>query len=164
YDLVPNHVDFRRPGAFFASSHASGLGWAMGASLGVKLADPDKTVIATVGDGSYIFNSPTSAHFVSRAQNLPFLTIIFNNQCWNAVRRSAQGLYPDGWASGRNQFPLSDLQPSPHFEKMMGLHEGYGERVEEPGELPGALERALRAVREEGRQALLNVICKHPSM
>ena len=164
YDLLPNHVDFRRPGAFFASSHASGLGWALGASLGVKLASPDKTVIATVGDGSYIFNSPTSAHFVSRAQNLPFLTIIFNNQCWNAVRRAAEGVYPDGWASGRNRFPLSDLEPSPHFEKMMELHEGYGERVEEPGELPAALERGLRAVREEGRQALLNVICKHPSM
>ena len=45
----------------------------------------------------------------------------------------------------------------------MEVHEGYGERVEDPKILPDALQRALKAVREEGRQALLNVICKHPS-
>ncbi len=163
YDLLLEHVDFKRPGTFYGSSHASGLGWGLGASLGVKLAKPEKTIITCVGDGSYMFNSPTSAHFVSRAQNLPTLTIVFNNQCWNAVRRSAESLYPDGWASGRNQFPLSDLEPSPNFEKMMEVHEGYGERVEDPKILPDALQRALKAVREEGRQALLNVICKHPS-
>ena len=37
---------------------------------------------------------------------------------------------------------------------------GHGERVEDPAELPAALRRALRVVREEGRQAVLNVICR----
>jgi acetolactate synthase-1/2/3 large subunit len=37
---------------------------------------------------------------------------------------------------------------------------GYGERVEQASDLPAALERALRVVREEKRQALLNVICR----
>ena len=37
---------------------------------------------------------------------------------------------------------------------------GYGERVEDPAELPAALGRALHAVRVEKRQALLNVICQ----
>ncbi|MFQ5913790.1 MAG: thiamine pyrophosphate-requiring protein [Nitrospinota bacterium] len=162
YDLMLEHADFTRPGGFFASSHGSGLGWALGAGLGVKLARPDKTVIATVGDGSYLFNVPTSAHFVSRAQDLPILVVVFNNQCWNAVKRATRALYPDGWATSRNQFPLSDLEPSPHFEKVVEAYEGYSERVEDPEELLPALKRGLRAVREEGRQALLNVICKHP--
>jgi acetolactate synthase-1/2/3 large subunit len=35
---------------------------------------------------------------------------------------------------------------------------GYGERVDDPAEVPAALERALRAVRVEGRQALLNIV------
>ncbi len=39
---------------------------------------------------------------------------------------------------------------------------GWGERVEDPAALPDALRRALRVVREERRQALLNVICKKP--
>ncbi len=34
------------------------------------------------------------------------------------------------------------------------------ERVEDPAELPAALRRALRVVREEGRQAVVNVICR----
>jgi acetolactate synthase I/II/III large subunit len=36
---------------------------------------------------------------------------------------------------------------------------GYGERVEDPAELPAALDRAVHAVTVEKRQALLNVIC-----
>jgi acetolactate synthase-1/2/3 large subunit len=40
--------------------------------------------------------------------------------------------------------------------------EAYLERVEDPAELPDALARALKVVREERRQALLNVICKKP--
>ena len=35
---------------------------------------------------------------------------------------------------------------------------GYGERVDDPKQLPAALDRALQVVREEGRQALLNII------
>ncbi|MFQ5694065.1 MAG: thiamine pyrophosphate-requiring protein, partial [Nitrospinota bacterium] len=162
YDLMLNHVDIAEPGTFFGSSHAGGLGWALGASLGAKLARPEKTVIATVGDGCYTFNAPTSAHFVSRAQGLPFLTVIFNNRCWNAVRRAARALYPDGWMTSRDDDPLSALEPSPHYEKIVEAHEGYGECVEDPAEVLPALERALRVVREEGRQAVLNVVCRLP--
>ena len=37
---------------------------------------------------------------------------------------------------------------------------GYGERVEDPAELPAAFGRAFHAVNIEKRQALLNVICQ----
>ena len=37
-------------------------------------------------------------------------------------------------------------------------HDGHGERVERPAELPAALRRAAEAVRT-GQQALVNVIC-----
>lgn len=35
---------------------------------------------------------------------------------------------------------------------------GYGERVEDPSEVAGAIERALHAVQVEKRQALLNIV------
>jgi acetolactate synthase-1/2/3 large subunit len=38
----------------------------------------------------------------------------------------------------------------------------WAERVEDPAALPDAIARALKAVREDKRQALLNVICKKP--
>ena len=162
YDLIPTQVNLEVPGSFFGSSSASGLGWGVGAALGAKLAAPDKTVIATVGDGSYLFCVPTACHFVSRACTLPIVVVIFNNQCWNAVRQATRGLHPQGWAVKNNHFPLTDLTPTPAYEMICEANGGYGERVEDPQDLVPALQRALRVVREEQRQALLNVICKHP--
>jgi len=57
---------------------------------------------------------------------------------------------------------LSDLEPAPDYELVCQASGGHAERVEDPAALPAALERALRVVREEKRQALLNVICKKP--
>ena len=134
----------------------------MGAALGVKLAVGERLVVASVGDGSYMFSVPSACHFVSAAHGLPILVIIYNNQCWNAVKRATRALHPEGWAVRGNNFPLSDLQPTAHYEKICEAFGGYGERVESPDQVAPALERALHAVRREKRQALLNVICKHP--
>src|SRR5207248_2544538 len=41
YTLLPEHCPSTRPGSFFGSSPAAGLGWGAGAALGVKLAAPD---------------------------------------------------------------------------------------------------------------------------
>ncbi|MFI5338698.1 MAG: thiamine pyrophosphate-requiring protein [Candidatus Methylomirabilales bacterium] len=160
YDLRLTQVPRDRPGTFFSHSPAGCLGWGVGAALGVKLARPDRTVIATVGDGAYIFSVPTAAHMVSATYDLPILVVIFNNECWGAVRKTTEGLFPKGWAKKTGVFPLSDLKPSPAYEKIVEAHGGYGERVEKPEQVGPALRRALKAVREEGRQAVLNVICR----
>ena len=162
YDLDVTQTCFSAPGSYFASSPAAGLGWGLGAALGAKLAAPEKTVICAVGDGAYIFGSPTAAHFVSRAYNLPILVVIFNNRAWNAVKRATRSYAPDGWAVRTGAMPMSDLEPAPDYELICQASGGHGERVEDPAELHDALGRALRVVREERRQALLNVICKKP--
>jgi acetolactate synthase-1/2/3 large subunit len=69
-------------------------------------------------------------------------------------------VHPGGWAATTGSFPLSGLSPAPRYEEVVRGFDGHGERVEDPAELPAALRRALRAVREEGRQAVLNVICR----
>ena len=71
---------------------------------------------------------------------------------------AALEVYPDGAASRANRMPITSLEPSPRFEKVVEASGGYGERVEEPDELPAALERAMKVVKKEKRQALLNVI------
>ena len=149
-------------GQYFGLPHAGYLGWGFGAALGIKLACPDKTVIHTVGDGSYMFAVPSACHFVSTAYQLPILTIVYNNQSWHAVKRATTAVHPDGWAVRTNQFALCDLEPTAQFEKICEAFGGYGERVESPEQVGPALDRALHAVRNEKRQALLNVICKHP--
>jgi acetolactate synthase-1/2/3 large subunit len=159
YPLDRRFVAFDRPGSYFASPHSSGLGFGLGAALGAKLAQPASTVIATVGDGAYFFGEPLSCLYVQRAHELPVLTVIFNNQQWEAVKFGALGVHPDGVARTRGRFPLSELTPSPRFEELARAVDGYGERVESPGELPAALKRGLAAVRE-GRPAILNVLCR----
>jgi acetolactate synthase-1/2/3 large subunit len=128
--------------------------------VGVKLAQPSKTVIATVGDGAYIFSVPTAAHMVSTVYDLPILVVIFNNGCWGAVRKTTAALFPKGWAVKTGDFPLSDLTPAPAYEKIVEAHGGYGERVERAEQVRPALQRALQAVRDDRRQAVLNVICR----
>ncbi len=162
YDLDATQCCFTRPGSYFAAPPSGGLGWGLGAALGAKLAAPDQTVICCVGDGAYIFGAPTAAHFASRAHNLPVLFVVFNNRTWNAVKRAVQSHAPDGWAVRTGAMPLTSLEPSPDYELVCRASGGHGERVEDPARLPEALRRALRIVKEEKRQALLNVICKKP--
>jgi acetolactate synthase-1/2/3 large subunit len=151
------------PATYFQHSPAGGLGWAVPAAIGAAQAAPDKIVIATVGDGAYMFANPTACHQVSEAQKLPFLTIVCNNAHWGAVENSALGVYPTGHAAESRKAgraPLSDLAPSPAFEKTVEASGGYGERVTDPADLPNAIKRAIDVIRKERRQALLNVICE----
>lgn len=148
------------PGGYFGPTHAGYLGWSFGTALGLKLGQPEKTVILTVGDGTYMFSVPSACHFVSRAQDLPLLVVVYNNRRWNAVRRATEGVHPEGIASRSNYFPLSSLEPTGDYEKICEAFGGYGEKVEQPDQVFPALERAFHAVRVEKRQALLNMICQ----
>ena len=156
--LDVSQFEFDQPDQFYGVSTAGVLGWGVGAGLGAKLAMPEKTVIATVGDGSYMFGVPEAGHWVSRKMNLPVLYVVWNNQRWNAVQNATRGVYPDGWQERTTQRPFSDLSPSLDFEMVCQSAGGYGERVEDPAEVPAAIERALHAVRVEKRQALLNFV------
>ena len=157
YPLVLEELEIREAGRYFANSPAGGLGWGMGAALGAKLAQPEKTVICALGDGSYMFGNPSAGHYVSEAMKLPVLFIIANNARWAAVHRSTLSIYPKGEASQANPPPFATLEPSPRFEHVVQASGGHGESVSEPKALLPALERALKIVREEKRQALLNV-------
>ncbi|HZS83941.1 MAG TPA: thiamine pyrophosphate-requiring protein [Stellaceae bacterium] len=162
YTLMPQHCAFTRPGTYFGSSAASGLGWGFGAALGAKLAAPDRLVIATLGDGAYLFANPVAGHHAARLHDLPILVVVFNNAMWNAVRRATLTMYPDGGTARSNRPPFIRLDELPAFEQVCAAAGGYGERVEDPAELPAALTRALAAVTQERRQALLNVVCEAP--
>jgi acetolactate synthase I/II/III large subunit len=158
YPLRPDHCAREKPGTFFALGPAGGLGWGLGAALGAKLAAPDEFIVATVGDGAYMFANPMVGHWVSAIHNLPILTIVFNNSRYGAVRRATLSMFKDGVAGENDGRTLADLDPSPPFEEMARAQGAHAERVEKPAELPDALARARVAVVNERKQALLNVI------
>ena len=159
--LTWEHLDLTVPGTFFSAGAAGGLGWGLGTALGMQIAAPKRRVICTVGDGAYMFGNPVPAHYVARAENLPILTIVFNNQMWGAVKRNTREVYPGGYAAKSNREPLTYFDHEIGFEKAVETSGGYGERVSNPAEMPHAMRRAMEAV-EGGNQALLNVICSGP--
>jgi acetolactate synthase I/II/III large subunit len=148
------------PGTWFTSGGAS-LGWALGAAVGVKLAAPDRQVVALVGDGTFLFGCPSAALWTAAAHDTPFLTIIYNNQMHFATKRSWLMHYPHGHARHLDQFVGTDLQPSPDFAQLAKSCHAFGRTVTDPAELPDALERALQAV-AEGQAAVLDVRIERP--
>jgi len=74
-----------------------------------------------------------------------------------AVRRATLDMFAKGVAAQDDGRLLADL-PAPNFEKVIAAHDGHGERVERPADLPATLRRASDAVRN-GQQALVTVIC-----
>jgi len=158
--VAPDSLALEEPGSLLHVSIGGGLGFGLGASLGAKLASPDSTVVSTVGDGSYMFGNPTPFHLVSRSANLPVLTIICNNGRWQAVDSATRVVYPHGLAAAAKPMPLVELQPSPEFTKVAEASDAWAKRVDDPAELPRAIDAALSAV-AGGRQALLDVRMEH---
>jgi acetolactate synthase I/II/III large subunit len=160
YPLRPDHCPRDHAATYFALSPAGGLGWGLGAALGAKLAARDKLIVATLGDGAYMFANPMAGHWIAGTHKLPILTIIFNNSRYGAVRRSTLAMFKDGAAGENDGRFLADLDPAPAYEGLAAAQGAYAEKVERPAELPDALARAKEAVMN-GRQALLNVICPY---
>ena len=144
-------------GSWRQEPHSGGLGWGLPCAMGIKLADPDRLVIATIGDGSYMFANPVACHQVAEAHDIAVLTIVCNNAGYGAVRDAVLGLYPTGYASKEDDVPLTRLAPSPAFAQVAAASRAHAETVLDGSELAGALERALHAVCVEHRQALLDV-------
>ena len=156
--IEPGVMNLPKSDSYFNAAVSGGLGWGLPAALGTQLADRDRIVCATVGDGSYMFANPVACHQIAEAHELPVLTIVFNNGRWNAVRASALDIFPKGYAAKANLMPVTTLRPTPDFCKIAEASRGWAERVENGADLPKALERALDVIRTEKRQALLEVI------
>ena len=93
--LVYQNVVRTEPGTI-ASAFAPGLGWALGGAIGVKLAHPDRRVVAICGDGSFLFGVPSSALMMAAEMQTPFLTVILNNDGYRASRLPVYELFPEG--------------------------------------------------------------------
>lgn len=101
--LLLNHFPLTRRRGYFGTS-GGGLGWGLGAALGVQLAKPDIRVAAFIGDGGAMFSIQglwTAAHM-----RLPVVFIVVNNGGYMAVRRGLgefnqaavqSGRYPGAW-------------------------------------------------------------------
>lgn len=160
YPVVVNHIAPRRAGQML-NSGGGNLGWAGGAAIGAKLADPAKTVIALTGDGSYMFSQPSTVHWMARQYKTPFLQVVFNNRGWRAPRYSTLAVHPEGYASRSDDLGVA-FDPPPDYSAIAAAAGGaFARKVQSVDEVEEAIAAGLHAVRTEGRAAVLDVWLPH---
>ncbi|HKJ61931.1 MAG TPA: thiamine pyrophosphate-requiring protein, partial [Hyphomicrobiales bacterium] len=143
--------------SWYQEPHSGGLGWSFPAAMGMQLADPDRLVVATMGDGSYMFANPVACHQIAEALGLPILIVVVNNREWGAVRQSVLGIYPEGHAARSNVMPLTSLSPTPDFVQVAKASRAWAQRVENGEDLHGTLRAAIEHVTSKKTHALVEV-------
>lgn len=154
------HLPVREPGTWFGSG-GSGLGWGLGAALGVKLAHPERSVIALVGDGSFVFGAPLAALWAAARQDAPIMVVILNNTCYNATKRPLVASYPEGYSVRENRFVGIDIDPPPRYDLLAEAAGAHGMVVTQPTDLPLTLRTALERT-QKGQSVVVDVHLPHP--
>lgn len=141
-------IDFREPKSFQRTGGGS-IGWGMSGSLGVKLASPDRPVVAVIGDGSAVWSIQslwTAAHY-----NIPVTYVICANASYSQVKLMKILLMGE---QAKGRYLGMDLdEPRIDFCQLAQAMRVHGQKVERPEKLREALRSAL----ELGKPALVEV-------
>jgi acetolactate synthase-1/2/3 large subunit len=154
--IIAQVLERTRQGTLIGSA-ASGLGWALGGALGVRLARPDRRVIAVTGDGSFLFGVPTSALMMAAEWGTPFLTVILNNHGYRASRLPVYSLFPGGVSARREDALGTRFTKAPDYPALAAACHAHGERAERAEDLVPVLRRALAAL-DAGQAAVVECV------
>ncbi|KAL2181575.1 thiamine pyrophosphate enzyme, N-terminal TPP binding domain-containing protein [Thermothelomyces heterothallicus CBS 202.75] len=151
--FIHDNVRPTRPGSWI-NCGASGLGWSGGAALGIKLAaDAEgrgQFVCQIVGDGTYMFSIPGSVYWIAHRYKIPVLTIVLNNNGWNAPRKSYMLVHPEGAASKVSDEDIHiSFAPPPDYAGIAaaaGAGDVHALKVEEASQLEAVLKDAVAKV------------------
>jgi len=135
------------PRGYLGWGHSTQLGFSLGASMGAKLAAPDKTVVNVLGDTAFGMVGMDVETAVR--EQIPILTVLLNNGAMGNYER----YIPKSIARYRTKYLTGNYSD---VARGLGAH---AERVEQPGMIATALQRALAANRE-GRPALVEFMTR----
>ncbi|MCJ1300190.1 hypothetical protein MMC08_002985 [Hypocenomyce scalaris] len=152
--FVADQIQATIPGSWI-NCGGGGLGWSGGGALGIKLATEaeggKKFVCQIVGDGTFLFTVPGSVYWICQRYKIPILTIVLNNEGWNAPRRSLLLVHPDGAGSKVNNEELNiSFAPTPDYAgiaKAAAGHNLWAEHASTVEELNRLLPQAVEAVK-----------------
>ena len=128
------YFNFKTPRTLISSGGLGTMGFGLGASIGVKVANPDKTVFNIAGDGSFGMNCNEFATAVK--YNIPIKVIVMNNNALGMVRQW-QSLFYEA------RYSQTTLDRATDFVKLAEAFGGVGFRVEKREELDDVLKEAL---------------------
>ena len=144
--------DFENPGDIYGI-RGGALGWAMPGALGVKLAHPDRPVLAVVGDGASMYT--VQALWTASRYNIPVVYAICNNQAYRILKVNMEVYLRDMLDDRERDSDYVGMEFANRLDlammaRAMGVH---GERIEDPEEIGPAIKRAF----ESGKPALLDI-------
>ena len=87
------HYDVYEPGTFLTSGGLGTMGWGLPAAIGVKVAKPEKRVLAICGDGG--FHMTENNLTVAVDEDIPIVVVVLNNRLLGMVAQW-QRLFMDG--------------------------------------------------------------------
>lgn len=126
----------------FFGLRGGGIGWGLPAAVGVKLALPDRPVVALIGDGSAMYTN--QALWTAARERLAVVFVIFNNRSYRILKQRVHAL--KGFAAQDDVYVGMDLE-NPLID-FVGLAKSLGvggERVEKCRDVGPALTRGLAA-------------------
>ena len=128
------HFHFDYPGQLLTSGGFGTMGFGLGAAIGAKVGNPDKTVIHITGDGSFRMNCnelATEEHY-----DIPVITFIFDNKTLGMVRQWQTLIYD-------KHYSQTTLTHGPDFVKLAEAYGLKGRRVSTEDALREAIKDAL---------------------
>jgi len=124
------------------------MGYSIPSAIAAVLESPQRLAVAICGDGEFLMNGQ---EFATAGQyGAPLLAIVMDNGQYGTIRSHQEAHFP-GRVSGTQ---LSN----PDFAAYARAFGGHGETVTADDQAAGAVERAMKAVKEQGRPALIHVI------
>lgn len=136
-----------RPHTYLASGGAGTLGFDLPAAIGAKVARPEATVVAVVGDGGFGFTMEELAMAVQ--YKTPVIVLIVNNGFLSLIRQNQRYSYEYEYA-----VDLTYEGRGIDFVKLAEAFGAYSERVTVADELAPAFARAQAC----GKTAVIDII------
>jgi benzoylformate decarboxylase len=124
----------------FYGLRGGGIGWGLPAAIGVKLALPDRPVVALVGDGSAMYTC--QALWTAARYRVDVVFVLLNNASYRILKQRIHAL--KGFAAQADRFIAMDLDdPRIDFVRLAESLGARAERIEKAADVGPALGRAL---------------------
>jgi len=131
-------IPITKPGQTYIRA-AGSLGWGFPAALGAKCAAPDRPVICFTGDGGFWYHIGELE--TALRWNINTITIVNNNSGLGQSVLGIENAWGDRNGKKEEQYRFLDV----NFAKIAEDIGCMGIRIENPDDLPAALQKALRA-------------------